>query len=56
MFFVDLKAAFDKVDRSKLWKELRRKKVKKDLVRRVEKTYEDTYEDRSDDTDGARTY
>jgi len=52
MFFVDLKTAFDKVDRSMLWKELRRKRVKEYLVKRVEKIYED----RSDDTDRARTY
>jgi len=42
LFFVDLKAAFDKVNRSRLWKELRRKEVKEDLVRRVEKIYEET--------------
>jgi len=28
MFFVDLKVAFNKVDRNKLWKELRKKKSK----------------------------
>jgi len=32
MFFVDLKAAFDNVDRNKLWSEMRRKGFKEELV------------------------
>jgi len=42
LFFVDLKAAFDKVDRSRLWEELRRKGIKEELIRGVEKIYEET--------------
>jgi len=42
LFFVDLKAAFDKVDKSRLWEELQRKGVKDELVRGVEKIYEET--------------
>jgi len=41
-FFVDLKAAFDKVDRNRLREELRKRGVKKELVRGVEKIYEKT--------------
>ncbi|XP_011068949.1 PREDICTED: uncharacterized protein LOC105154867 [Acromyrmex echinatior] len=39
--FVDLKAAFDKVDRGKLWDCLRKKGISESLVRRIEKTYEE---------------
>ncbi|XP_012054784.1 PREDICTED: uncharacterized protein LOC105617843 [Atta cephalotes] len=40
--FADLKAAFDKMDRSKLWDCLREKGIRESLVRRIEKTYEGT--------------
>jgi len=49
---VDLKTTFDKVDRNRLWKELRRKGVKEDLVRGVKKVYEET----EDGTNGTRTF
>jgi len=42
LFFVDLKTAFDKVDRNRLREELRRRGVKEELVREVEKIYEKT--------------
>jgi len=42
LFFVDLKAAFDKVDRNRLREKLRRIRVKEELVRGVEKIYEET--------------
>lgn len=41
MLFADIKAAFDNVERSTLWRELRRKVIK-DLIRRMEKMYERT--------------
>jgi len=41
--FVALKAAFDKVDRDKLWDCLREKGIiKENLIRRIEKIYEGT--------------
>jgi len=40
--FCRSKAVFDKVDRSKLWKELRKKRVKEELIRRAEIIYEET--------------
>ncbi|XP_011684741.1 PREDICTED: uncharacterized protein LOC105448076 [Wasmannia auropunctata] len=42
MMFADLKAAFDNVDRNKLWKELRGRGIEEDLVKRIEKIYEET--------------
>jgi len=42
MIFADLKAAFDKVDRGKLWDCLREKGIRESLIRRIEKTYEGT--------------
>jgi len=41
VLLVDLKAAFDKVDRKILWRELRRIGVKEDLIKRMEKIYEE---------------
>jgi len=38
--FADLKIAFDKVDRGKLWDCLREKGIRESLVRKIEKTYE----------------
>jgi len=42
MLFADLKAAFDNVNRDILWEELKRKKIKGQLVGRMEKIYEET--------------
>jgi len=42
LFFVDLKAAFDKLDKNRLREELRRIGIKEELVRGVEKIYEET--------------
>jgi len=50
IFFVDLKAVFDKVDRNKLWSEIRRKGFKEELVRRVEGIYEETWVHSADST------
>lgn len=40
--FVDLKAAFDNVEREQLWKGLREKGVTEDLVWKMERIYEET--------------
>ena len=40
--FADLKIAFDKVDRGKLWDCLREKGIRESLIRRIEKTYKGT--------------
>lgn len=40
--FIDLKAAFDKVNRSKLWEILEEKEVSNGLIWRLKKIYEDT--------------
>jgi len=37
MLFADLKAAFDNIDRDILWRELKRKGIKKQLIGRIEK-------------------
>jgi len=42
MFFVDLKTAFDKIGRDILWRELRRKGISGELIKRTEKIYEKT--------------
>ena len=42
MMFADLKAAFDKMDRDRLWETLRGKDVSEYLVRKIEKMYEKT--------------
>lgn len=42
VFFVDLKAAFDKVDRRKLRKMMRRKRVTDQLTERIMETYKET--------------
>lgn len=42
MMFTDMKAAFDNVERSILWRELRKKGIKEKLIRRLEKIYERT--------------
>jgi len=42
LFFVDLKAAFDKVDRIRLREVLQKGEVKEDLVRGIGKIYEET--------------
>jgi len=41
-FFVDLKAAFDKVDRKILWKAMEEKGIRRGLIERVKKIYEQT--------------
>lgn len=41
MLFADVKA-FDKVNRDKLWKILKKKGVKEQVVRRIQKIYEET--------------
>jgi len=40
LYVCGLKGIFDKVDRNKLWEIMRRKKISKKLVRRIEKIYE----------------
>lgn len=42
MFFTDLKVAFDRMDRKKLWKKLRETGINEELVKRVEKLYRET--------------
>jgi len=42
MMFANLKAAFDKMDRGKLWETLRGKGVSKYLIRKIEKIYDET--------------
>jgi len=42
MLFADLKTAFDKMYRGKLWDCLREKGIRESLVRRIEKTYKGT--------------
>lgn len=42
MKFTDMKATFDNVERSILWRELRKKGIKEKLIRRLEKIYERT--------------
>jgi len=39
MLFADLKAAFDNVDRDILWRELKRKEIKEQLIERIEKIF-----------------
>lgn len=40
--FVDLKAAFDNVDRETLWRILREKGIKERILRRLQNIYEET--------------
>lgn len=40
--FVDLKAAFDSIDRERLWSILEEKKINKGLIRKIREVYEDT--------------
>lgn len=40
--FVDLKAAFDNVDREKLWRILEDKNINRKLIRRIQEIYEET--------------
>lgn len=40
--FVDLKAAFDKVDRQKQWEVMEKKDLNKGLIERIRKIYEKT--------------
>ena len=40
--FVDLKAAFDRLDRKILWEMMRKRKINEDLIQRVEEIYEET--------------
>jgi len=42
VFFADLKAAFDNVDRVILWETLRKMKVKEVWIKKIEKIYERT--------------
>jgi len=42
VFFADLKAAFDKVDRKKLWKRLKEAEINEGLIRRIEDLYRET--------------
>lgn len=41
-FFMDLKSAFDKVDRKTLWEEMERRGIRKGIVERIKKIYEST--------------
>lgn len=38
-FFVDFKAAFDSVDRKKMWEQLRKKGISEELIQRTEEIY-----------------
>lgn len=40
--FVDFKAAFDNIDRKKLWETLKEKKINREIIGRLEKIYEET--------------
>lgn len=40
--FIDLKAAFDKVNRKKLWKIIEKNEVSKGLIWKIRKLYEET--------------
>lgn len=42
VYVVDLKAAFDNVDRSKLWRILRDKEIEEQLIRKIRSLYEET--------------
>jgi len=42
VFFADLRAAFDNVDKSILWKTLKEKEIEEGLLRRIERIYERT--------------
>jgi len=42
VFFMDLKAAFDKVKREKVWKVLRERGIKEELVQNIERIYKET--------------
>lgn len=42
MFFVDLKAAFDNVDREKLWEVLRKRKINEELIEKIKELYRET--------------
>lgn len=39
--FIDLKAAFDNVNREKLWEIMEEKEISTDLIKRIRKIYED---------------
>ncbi|KMQ91375.1 flagellar attachment zone protein 1-like protein [Lasius niger] len=41
-FFMDLKAAFDRVDRKKLWEAMEKRGVRRGLTERVKEIYEST--------------
>lgn len=41
-FFVDLRAAFDSVDRGKLWEPLKEKEVSEELREKIKKIYGET--------------
>jgi len=41
-FFIDLKAAFDKIDRKILWRTMEEKGIRRGLIERVKKIYEQT--------------
>jgi len=41
-FFIDLKAAFDKVDRKILWKAMEERGIRRELIERVKEIYEQT--------------
>ena len=40
--FVDLKAAFDTVQRGKLWRDMEKSGIEKGLIERVKEIYEET--------------
>jgi len=41
-FFIDLKAAFDKVDRKILWRAMEERGIRRGLIERVKEIYEQT--------------
>jgi len=42
MFFADLKAAFDRINRETMWEDLRKKGISEELLERIEEIYNET--------------
>ncbi|XP_071581724.1 uncharacterized protein [Temnothorax nylanderi] len=53
-FFVDLKAAFDRVDRKVLWEAMEKRGIRKGLIERTKEIYEDVEEMRTGQAGGMR--
>lgn len=41
-FFMDLRAAFDRVDRNRLWEAMKKRGVRRELIERIKEIYEST--------------